>query len=441
MYQATKEISGRGFFQLNVVDLGRSAAGHLTGQNNSLQFQMFSVNTGDIYTLDFSYMDFDALFRFNAELMNPNRRTERYFWTAQRLEFEESKDGLRLVLGKAPGPTDPLIPVFDKADVPSFPEPASLSQESIEALREERIREREKRSLAAYMEKLKRQAPKVQDESNNQEPGTVADYQGVHADESARQVDEDIKSAKIKALEEKRRIALEKIEADRKAKELQASQAIAAKLQAERRKAVFEAEQRKAASQPVRFLPKPRTTESLIQPVKDQQYRKDLAEYLARSKLRKEKEAKAAAIRKEKKQAAVYDRELFRKKCWASVDSAREIRKIWLGVTGEDDHVTKTDHDEVNLPKPPFEEVSSQSLEAKREKAIADRERARNLREVERKLQSVQQEETRHFNKGFNLTKSDAQAQTKALELLREQRLELKAIKAIQRVLSEHTSA
>ena len=38
-----------------------------------------------MFHIGYSYADFDQLFRFNAELMNPNRKEGRFHWIFERL--------------------------------------------------------------------------------------------------------------------------------------------------------------------------------------------------------------------------------------------------------------------------------------------------------------------------------------------------------------------
>lgn len=81
-------------------------------------FEVYGLDTQDVLFLQYDYGDFDALFRFNAELMNPNRKDGRFHWIIERLEIAilgagtaNAERKLRL----APEPTKevPELPIYE----------------------------------------------------------------------------------------------------------------------------------------------------------------------------------------------------------------------------------------------------------------------------------------------------------------------------------------
>merc|ERR1719252_546948 len=73
-------------------------------EQKRVTFEVYGCDTSDILRVQYNYNEFDAFFRFNAELMNPNRREGRYHWIAERLEIQADGAGGRK-LGLAPEPT------------------------------------------------------------------------------------------------------------------------------------------------------------------------------------------------------------------------------------------------------------------------------------------------------------------------------------------------
>ncbi|KAF4666274.1 hypothetical protein FOZ61_009963 [Perkinsus olseni] len=120
LWMATKELFRRGEFICAVFDTGKTYAGEMTAASRNIEdgrgstddalgrelgkirFSLFSVDTSDVYSLDYSYGEFEQLFRFNAELMNPNKKSERFYWVLRRLDLvPDGSGGLRLALQSA----------------------------------------------------------------------------------------------------------------------------------------------------------------------------------------------------------------------------------------------------------------------------------------------------------------------------------------------------
>jgi hypothetical protein len=68
----------------------------------------YELETDQTFVLTYSYSDFDSLFRFNADLLNPNNSDGRFHWAVERLDFIEDGGRRGLVLAQEPtkvGPT------------------------------------------------------------------------------------------------------------------------------------------------------------------------------------------------------------------------------------------------------------------------------------------------------------------------------------------------
>jgi len=53
----------------------------------TVTFAAYELETDKTFTLPYTYSEMDELFRFNAELMNPNNKESRYHWIIERLDF------------------------------------------------------------------------------------------------------------------------------------------------------------------------------------------------------------------------------------------------------------------------------------------------------------------------------------------------------------------
>mmetsp|Transcript_49491 Transcript_49491/g.107766 ORF Transcript_49491/g.107766 Transcript_49491/m.107766 type:complete len:523 (+) Transcript_49491:45-1613(+) len=76
-------------------------------------FETHGFDTGSTLALPFNYKDFDNLFRFNAELMNPNRKEGRFHWVIERLEIITVNNDRKLRIGPEPSPEVPELPIYE----------------------------------------------------------------------------------------------------------------------------------------------------------------------------------------------------------------------------------------------------------------------------------------------------------------------------------------
>eukprot|EP00930_Biecheleria_cincta_P074713 TRINITY_DN61937_c0_g1_i1.p1 TRINITY_DN61937_c0_g1~~TRINITY_DN61937_c0_g1_i1.p1 ORF type:complete len:561 (+),score=145.25 TRINITY_DN61937_c0_g1_i1:67-1683(+) len=106
VYQESKQFAGNQgeLFLINVFD---------DTEESVVTFEVYGMDSQDELHLRYKYHDFDGLFRFNAELMNPNRKEGRFHWVAERISIVNI--GKQKVLKLVPEPTDelPMLPVYE----------------------------------------------------------------------------------------------------------------------------------------------------------------------------------------------------------------------------------------------------------------------------------------------------------------------------------------
>jgi len=103
VYQESK-VFNRESFLINVYDN--------TGTRN-VTFEIYGLDTQDQFHIQYNYADFDGLFRFNAELMNPNRKEGRFHWVAERLAIHTVGKDQKLKLNPEPTVEVPELPIYE----------------------------------------------------------------------------------------------------------------------------------------------------------------------------------------------------------------------------------------------------------------------------------------------------------------------------------------
>ena len=67
---------------------------------------VYELETSQTHQIAFTPTEFDSLFRFNAELLNPQNIDGRFHWVVERLDFVQGKDGTKkLAVGREPNST------------------------------------------------------------------------------------------------------------------------------------------------------------------------------------------------------------------------------------------------------------------------------------------------------------------------------------------------
>merc|ERR1719159_1764199 len=74
-YQESKKFHGE-LFLCNVYD---------NTKRRYVTFEIYGLDTQETLHLGYDYAAYDGLFRFNAELMNPNRKEGRFHYIIERL--------------------------------------------------------------------------------------------------------------------------------------------------------------------------------------------------------------------------------------------------------------------------------------------------------------------------------------------------------------------
>jgi len=76
-------------------------------------FEVYGLDTQDMLHKQYTYNEFDSLFRFNAELMNPNRKEGRYHWVIARLEIGQVGTERKLRLAAEVTKEVPELPIYE----------------------------------------------------------------------------------------------------------------------------------------------------------------------------------------------------------------------------------------------------------------------------------------------------------------------------------------
>mmetsp|Transcript_35765 Transcript_35765/g.64873 ORF Transcript_35765/g.64873 Transcript_35765/m.64873 type:complete len:518 (+) Transcript_35765:90-1643(+) len=103
VYQESK-VFNRESFLINVYD---------NTKNRVVTFETYGLETQDQFHIQYNYADFDGLFRFNAELMNPNRKEGRFHWVAERLAIHTVGKDHKLKLNPEPTEEVPQLPIYE----------------------------------------------------------------------------------------------------------------------------------------------------------------------------------------------------------------------------------------------------------------------------------------------------------------------------------------
>ncbi|CAK9034771.1 unnamed protein product [Durusdinium trenchii] len=103
VYQESKVFNGETFL-INVYDHTKRRA---------VTFETYGLESQDQLHIQYSYQDFDGLFRFNAELMNPNRKEGRFHWISERLAILIVGKDRQLKLQPEPTSEVPELPIYE----------------------------------------------------------------------------------------------------------------------------------------------------------------------------------------------------------------------------------------------------------------------------------------------------------------------------------------
>lgn len=82
----------------------------------NIMFSAYELENDSTYTYPLTYSEFDNLFRFDSELMNPSNQDGRFHWVIERLDFIINDRGEKM-LCLAQEPTNDEEELFQEADV------------------------------------------------------------------------------------------------------------------------------------------------------------------------------------------------------------------------------------------------------------------------------------------------------------------------------------
>jgi len=105
IFQEGKKIEGE-FYIIAVYDDPASC---------TISFSAYELENDCTYTYPLTYSEFDGLFKYDSELMNPSNQDGRFHWVIARLDFVQDNNGLKvLCLAQEPTPEeeddDDLVP-------------------------------------------------------------------------------------------------------------------------------------------------------------------------------------------------------------------------------------------------------------------------------------------------------------------------------------------
>ncbi|CAE7576902.1 unnamed protein product [Symbiodinium natans] len=63
----------------------------------TISFSAYELENDCTYTYPLTYSQFDALFQYDSELMNPSNQDGRFHWVIERLDFVQDKRGQKVL--------------------------------------------------------------------------------------------------------------------------------------------------------------------------------------------------------------------------------------------------------------------------------------------------------------------------------------------------------
>jgi len=126
------------------------------------QFQLdaYSLATSETIKQNYAYNEFDAIFRFHAELMNPNKKVQRWHWIFDRLTYQsDGGDGRKLSIHFEPT-EESQVPYLVNMKMPigrmDYGERQRLREDMdrLDLRRQEKIAIRKEASLQRFIKKV-----------------------------------------------------------------------------------------------------------------------------------------------------------------------------------------------------------------------------------------------------------------------------------------------
>jgi len=177
-------------------------------------FEVYGLDTQDILHKQYTYNEFDSLFRFNAELMNPNRKEGRYHWVIERLEIGQVGTERKLRLAAEVTKEVPELPIYETTrKIPTgrmdLKERQRLrdQMDMLNIKREEKIRAKKEASKRKFLEHIFFLQEETKWKEQEQEAAIAGEREKRYQWQLEQENEEEEESAKAAVLQKARRIA------------------------------------------------------------------------------------------------------------------------------------------------------------------------------------------------------------------------------------------
>jgi len=179
-------------------------------------FEVYGLDTQDMLHRQYTYQEFDGLFRFNAELMNPNRKEGRYHWVIERLEIAQVGQERKVRLAAEVTKEVPELPIYETTrKIPTgrmdLKERQRLREQMdmLSIKREEKIRAKKQLSKKKFLEHIFFLQEETKRKEKEQEESIASEREKRWHDQLQFDNEEEEQAAKDLVLARSRRIAVE----------------------------------------------------------------------------------------------------------------------------------------------------------------------------------------------------------------------------------------
>jgi hypothetical protein len=179
-------------------------------------FEVYGLDTQDMLHRQYTYQEFDGLFRFNAELMNPNRKEGRYHWVIERLEIAQVGQERKVRLAAEVTKEVPELPIYETTrKIPTgrmdLKERQRLREQMdmLSIKREEKIRAKKQLSKKKFLEHIFFLQEETKRKEKEQEESIASEREKRWQDQLKFDNEEEEQAAKDLVLARSRRIAVE----------------------------------------------------------------------------------------------------------------------------------------------------------------------------------------------------------------------------------------
>jgi len=225
-------------------------------KHRRVTFEVYGLDTQDMLHKQYTYNDFDGLFRFNAELMNPNRKEGRYHWVIERLEIGMVGGDKKLRLKKEVTVEVPEKPIYEETrKIPTgrmdLKERQRLREQMdmLNIKRDENIRKRREASKARFLKYIFEQKEIAVRKAAEQDAAIEKEREERYQWQLQMEAEEEAAAGEQNALANIRRIAAENKDQAHEEKEEEDLRQLRLRWRAadaEKKKAIDEARARKA---------------------------------------------------------------------------------------------------------------------------------------------------------------------------------------------------